>query len=99
MISTLGICLFCLGIAFKVISVIGVFRFSDFCSRVHAAGIVDSAGMTLTLVGIAMQYGFSMLVLKILVLICLLLVTNTTMCNILTSAACNAKGNNEELDN
>ena len=98
MISTLGMCLFCLGIAFKIISVIGVLRFPDFCTRVHAAGVVDSAGMTLTLVGIAVQYGFSVLALKTLVLICLLLVTNTTMCNILTNAACSAKGDNEELD-
>ena len=99
MVATLGMCVFCLGIAFKLISVVGVIKFPDFYSMVHAAGIVDSAGMILTLVGIATQYGFSVFAFKIFVLVCLLLVTNTTMCNILTNAACSVKGDGKEFYN
>lgn len=84
----LGIGLFYVGVIAVVIAVIGIFRFPDFLYRVHAAGVVDGVGITFSCIGLALQYGFSIFALKIVLLMCLLLVTNTTTCNILTSAAC-----------
>ncbi|KDB56638.1 monovalent cation/H+ antiporter subunit G [Anaplasma phagocytophilum str. MRK] len=82
-----------LGIVFVVVAVVGVIRLPDFYSRVHAASILDSLGAILICLGLAMQYGFSVFTLKTLVLICLLLITNTTICGILTGAACKSKEN------
>ncbi|MDB1135023.1 monovalent cation/H(+) antiporter subunit G [Candidatus Anaplasma sp. TIGMIC] len=87
----LGMGILGVGIFFVVIATVGVIRMPTFYHRVHAAGIVDSVGMALVLVGLAMQYGLSMFTLKIMVLCGLLLVTNIAMCNILTNAACSVK--------
>ncbi|WP_169193042.1 monovalent cation/H(+) antiporter subunit G [Anaplasma platys] len=95
MFGAFGAGIFYMGIIAVVIAVIGVMRFSDFLYRVHAAGIVDGAGITLSCIGLAFQYGFSILSLKILLLLALLLVTNTTTCNILTGAACSTRGDDE----
>lgn len=95
MFSALGAGIFYVGAVAIVVAVIGVLRFPDFLYRVHAAGIVDGVGITLSCIGLAVQYGFSILSLKILLLMGLLLVTNTTTCNILTSAACATRDDDE----
>lgn len=60
------------------ISNIGVIRFPDFYTRLHAAGITDSSGATLLLIGFALQNEFSMTTLKIMLLILIIWVANST---------------------
>ncbi|QTP63334.1 monovalent cation/H(+) antiporter subunit G [Wolbachia endosymbiont of Ceratosolen solmsi] len=67
-----------LGICLIIISNIGVIRFPDFYTRLHAAGITDSSGATLLLIGFALQNGFSINTVKIVLLIFIIWVANST---------------------
>ncbi len=67
-----------LGICLIIISNIGVIRFPDFYARLHAAGITDSSGATLLLIGFALQNEFSINTIKIILLILIIWVANST---------------------
>ncbi|MDR2831539.1 MAG: monovalent cation/H(+) antiporter subunit G [Rickettsiales bacterium] len=67
-----------LGICLVIISNIGVIRFPDFYTRLHAAGITDSSGATLLLIGFALQNEFSINTVKIILLILIIWVANST---------------------
>ncbi|MGL9718140.1 MAG: monovalent cation/H(+) antiporter subunit G [Wolbachia sp.] len=67
-----------LGACLVIISTIGVIRFPDFYTRLHAAGITDSSGAMLLLVGFALQNEFSTNTVKIILLIFIIWVANST---------------------
>ncbi len=67
-----------LGICLIIISNIGVIRFPDFYARLHAAGITDSSGATLLLIGFALQNEFSINTIKIILLILIIWIANST---------------------
>ncbi len=67
-----------LGICLIIISNIGVIRFPDFYTRLHAAGITDSSGTTLLLIGFALQNEFSINTIKIILLILIIGAANST---------------------
>ncbi len=67
-----------LGICLVIISSVGVIRFPDFYTRLHAAGITDSSGATLLLIGFALQNEFSINTIKIILLILIIWVANST---------------------
>ena len=74
--------------AFFILSgAVGVLRFPDFYSRIHPSGLIDSAGAPLILVGIAIQYGMTLITLKILLLVVFLLFTGSTSTHALVKAA------------
>ena len=87
MIEYLGMIILVLGIFLVITSVIGVMRFPDFYTKIHPAGITDSLGATLILIGVAMQSGFSIFTLKVLLLICFLWITSTTASYALANSA------------
>ncbi|OEY86637.1 cation:proton antiporter [Wolbachia pipientis] len=66
------------GIFFILISNIGIIRFPDFYTRLHAAGVTDSSGATLLLIGLALHSQFSFNTLKIILLIVIIWVANST---------------------
>ena len=47
------------GSFFCVVGAIGLLRLPDFYTRLHGAGIIDTLGAGLILVGLMMQAGFS----------------------------------------
>ena len=49
----IGSMLALLGALTTVVGAIGVLRFPDFYSRIHAAGVTDTLGVTLVLLGLA----------------------------------------------
>ncbi|NUY39437.1 cation:proton antiporter [Wolbachia endosymbiont of Litomosoides brasiliensis] len=67
-----------LGICLVTISTIGVIRFTDFYTRLHAAGITDSSGAMLLLIGLTLQNEFSVNTVKIILLIFIIWVANST---------------------
>ncbi|MDM8335124.1 monovalent cation/H(+) antiporter subunit G [Wolbachia pipientis] len=67
-----------LGICLVIISTIGVIRFPNFYTRLHAAGITDSSGAMLLLIGFALQNEFSTNTVKITLLILIIWVANST---------------------
>ncbi len=62
----LGTVFLALGVFFFIVEIIGNYRFSYVLSRMQAASIGDSFGLTLCFVGIMFYYGFSTAIFKIL---------------------------------
>jgi len=93
-----GIIFISLGIFFIVVSNIGVIRFPDFYTRLHAAGITDSSGATFLLVGFALQNEFSVNTIKILLLILIIWVANSTNSYVLAHTYYKSKKENDQGD-
>ncbi|WP_395462830.1 monovalent cation/H(+) antiporter subunit G [Wolbachia endosymbiont of Cantharis cryptica] len=74
----IGSILIFLGICLVITSIIGVIRFPDFYTRLHAAGITDSSGAMLLLIGFALRNEFSINTVKIMLLILIIWVANST---------------------
>ena len=66
---------------------IGMHRFPDFYSRMHAAGITDTLSAVLVLLGLGFQAGLSLAALKLLLIFAFLLFTNPTASHALGNAA------------
>ncbi|MGJ8562108.1 MAG: monovalent cation/H(+) antiporter subunit G [Alphaproteobacteria bacterium] len=75
------------GLFFVLAGTIGVLRLPDFFTRVHAAGMTDTLGAELIIVGLMIQAGFTQLSLKFLLVAMLLLVTSPTATHAVANAA------------
>ncbi|MDR1139145.1 MAG: monovalent cation/H(+) antiporter subunit G [Rickettsiales bacterium] len=81
-----------LGICLVIISTIGTIRFPDFYTRLHAVGIIDSSGAMLLLIGFALQNEFSINTVKIMLLILIVWIANSTNSYILACTYYKSKG-------
>ncbi|WP_410522096.1 monovalent cation/H(+) antiporter subunit G [Neoehrlichia mikurensis] len=85
-----------LGLFLMLTAAIGVMRFPNFYTKVHAAGIADSLGLALVLSGVVIGYNFlSLFTVKVILLIFILWITNTTSCYMLAHCVYYDKDNNE----
>ena len=75
------------GGAFIVIGAAGLIRMPDFFTRQHAAGITDTAGAGLLVVGLAVQAGFSLVTFKLALILLFLFFTSPTATHALAQAA------------
>jgi len=75
------------GSAFSIIGAIGVLRFPDFWSRLHAASVSDSAGMILLLAGMALYSGWGLIALKLVLIGVFLFLTGPTSTHAVANAA------------
>lgn len=75
------------GSAFAVIGGVGILRFPDFYSRMHAGGITDTLGAGLILAGLMVQAGLSLLTLKLFMVLWFLYVSSPTSAHALAKAA------------
>lgn len=75
------------GGAFCVIGALGLLRLPDFFTRMHAAGLVDTLGAGLILVGLMLQAGLTLVTVKLAVIGLLLLITSPTATHALARAA------------
>lgn len=82
-----GAVLMMVGLAFMLIGSIGILRLPDFFSRTHAASKVDTVGIIVLLVGIAVVEGATVNSAKILVAIIFLCLTNPVAAHALARAA------------
>ena len=76
-----------LGFFLTAVAVAGVLRFPDFYTRLHASGKVDSLGVSLTLLGLAIYNGISLTSLKIIFIAVFVLVANPIGTHLLARAA------------
>lgn len=67
-IDVLSAALILSGAFFIVVAGIGMIRLPDVFTRMHAAGIKDTLGAALTLVGLMLQSGFSLVTVKLLLI-------------------------------
>ena len=63
------------GSFFVIIGAVGILRFPDFWSRLHAASVTESAGMILLLIGMALQTGWTLIAFKLGVIGIFMLIT------------------------
>ena len=72
---------------FLSIGAIGMVRLPDFWARLHAASIIDSAGIGLLLLGMALQAGLTIVTVKIVLIVLFLAVTGPTATHAVANAA------------
>lgn len=72
---------------FVVIGNIGLLRFPDFYTRLHAAGITDTLGASCMLLGMTFQAGLSLVTVKLLLTVILILITSPTATHALAKSA------------
>ena len=70
---------------------IGILRLPDFFTRLHAAGITDTMGAGLVLLGLILQSGLSLLTIKLLLFFGFLIFTSPTATHALAKAAIHGK--------
>ncbi len=83
----------CIGAAslLGIIGGIGIHRFPDFYTRLHAAGTTDTLCAALFLLGLGLQAGFSLASFKLLLIFAFLLFINPTASHALANAAMHSK--------
>ena len=80
--------LFCLiGAILAVIGTVGVLRFPDFYTRLHAASVTDTAGATALLVGMALMAPGWIVVAKVAAIWVFLFLTGPTASHAIANAA------------
>ena len=70
-----------------LISGIGLIRFPDLFSRMHAVSITDTGGTALILLGLLFQAGFTQVGLKVVLIFLFLLITGPAATHALAKAA------------
>jgi len=75
------------GSVFALIGAVGIIRLPDVFSRMHGAGIIDTAGASLILIGLAFQAGLTLVTVKLLLIVVFLMVTSPTSTHALARAA------------
>ena len=75
------------GAFFCVVGGIGLHRLPDFFSRLHGAGITDTLGAGLVILGLVLQAGFTLVAVKLLFILGLLWLTSPTATHAIAKAA------------
>ena len=75
------------GSAFLLIGSFGLLRLPDFFSRLHAAGISDTLGIVLVVLGLMIQAGLSLIAVKLAFLFIFLFFTSPTATHAIARAA------------
>ena len=75
------------GAFFLLTGSIGLVRMPDFFSRTHPGGMVDTLGAGLTIAGLALQSGFTLVTVKLVLILVFLLLTGPTATHALAHAA------------
>jgi multicomponent Na+:H+ antiporter subunit G len=75
------------GGAFCIIGMIGLHRMPDLYTRMHAASVTDSLGAILMTLGMVLQAGFTLLALKLLIILLLILLVGPAVTHALAKAA------------
>ena len=86
-INSLSFVAILLGVICIVIAAIGIFRLPDFYTRLHAAGVADTLGVGLILVGLMLQSGWDTSLSKLFVLLVFILISGPTVSYALAHAA------------
>jgi len=75
------------GGAFLIIGGIGMLRMPDLFSRMHAAGVIETAGAGLLLIGLMLQAGFTLVTAKLFLVLVFVLYTSPVSTHALAQSA------------
>ena len=79
-----------LGCAFALIGALGILRLPDVFARMHGAGMIDTMGIGLILVGLMIQAGLTLITVKLLLILIFVLFTSPATTHALARACLNA---------
>lgn len=79
------------GAIFLLVGAIGILRFPDFYTRLHAVSVCDTMGAGLVLAGLILQGGFSLVTVKLLLIFYFMIFTGPTAVHALAQAALQGK--------
>ena len=79
-----------LGGGFSIVGALGLIRFPDFYSRLHAGGITDTLGAWMLIAGLMFQAGLSQVTIKLALIVVFLVFTGPTSTHALGRAALHA---------
>jgi multicomponent Na+:H+ antiporter subunit G len=79
-----------LGSLCLIAGAVGVLRMPDVYTRMHAAGITDTGGAGLILIGLMFEAGFTLVTVKLILILVFLFFTSPTSCHALASTAMHA---------
>lgn len=75
------------GSLFAMIGGVGVLRLPDFFTRLHGASITDTAGTSLIVLGLMLQAGFTLVTVKLVLILAFLFFTGPAATHALARAA------------
>lgn len=75
------------GSVFLIVGGIGIVRLPDMFTRMHGAGIVDTLGACAVLIGLMVQAGFTIVAIKLVLIVVFILFTSPTTTHALARAA------------
>jgi len=78
------------GSVFSIVGGIGLLRFPDFYTRLHAAGVTDTGGAGLVTAGLILQAGPNLVAVKLAMILFFLLMTSPASTHALAKAALTA---------
>jgi multicomponent Na+:H+ antiporter subunit G len=74
------------GCFFTIVGAFGLVRLPDVYTRVHSAGLVDTVGAGLLLLGLTLYGGFTIVTIKLLLIIAFIFFTSPTSSNAFANA-------------
>ena len=83
----IAIVLMALGLLFLVISAAGMLRLPDFYTRLHASGNSETLGLMLSLLGLAVYEGGTLVAVKLIMIFLLVFIGNPIGTHILSKSA------------
>lgn len=75
------------GVLLSLLGAVGVLRFPDMYTRIHAASITDTGGASLVLLGLCLVAGLSLVTLKLVIVWVFIMLTTPAAANALANAA------------
>lgn len=74
------------GCFFAIVGALGLLRLPDVYTRIHSAGVVDTVAAFFMLVGFSFYAGFSLVTVKLLLILVFIFFTSPTATNALANA-------------
>ncbi len=87
LVNALSWVLLVAGSGFLLVSGLGVVRLPDLYTRIHGAGIADTMGAGLIIAGLMLQAGFTLIAVKLFLILVFLLFTSPASSHALGNAA------------
>ena len=75
------------GLFFMIVGTVGILRFPDIFTRLHAAGMTDTMGAGLLILGMCFQAGLGLVLVRLVIIYAFLLLTSPVATHALARAA------------
>lgn len=86
-LASIGGGLVVIGVLLSILGAVGVLKFPDVYTRIHAASITDTAGASLVLLGLCLVAGITLTTLKLAFIWMFVMLTTPVAANALANAA------------